>query len=103
MQVISVSQLSKLVEEQEVFILDVRNPDEFNFCAIGGLNIPLGELEHRLDEIPRDRDVYCLCHHGVRSAYAAQLLMQNNFEKVWNIEGGIDAWSISINPDINRY
>ena len=73
-------------------ILDVREPDEVAQARIeGAQHIPLGSLAARLDEVPRDRTVYVLCHVGGRSVQAVQYLEGNGFDAV-NITGGIVGW-----------
>jgi rhodanese-related sulfurtransferase len=73
-------------------ILDVREPAEFDRARIEGVqHIPLGSLVERLDEVPRDRTVYVLCHVGGRSAQATQYLESQGFDVV-NVDGGIVEW-----------
>ncbi|WP_350349339.1 rhodanese-like domain-containing protein [Agromyces sp. G08B096] len=73
-------------------LLDVREASELEQARIDGAqHIPLGELVARLDEVPRDRPVYVLCHVGGRSAQATQYLEQQGVD-AWNIDGGIVAW-----------
>jgi rhodanese-related sulfurtransferase len=103
MNVISVLELSKKMESETIFILDVRTAQEFEFSNIGGHHIPLDELEQRVPELDLDKDIYCLCHHGVRSLYAANILASCGAKFPVNIEGGIDAWSLSIDENIKRY
>ncbi|MDQ0576123.1 rhodanese-like domain-containing protein [Agromyces albus] len=76
----------------DAFILDVREPGERSQAHIDGtLHIPLGTLIERLDEIPRDRTVYVMCHVGGRSAQAVHYLESQGVDAV-NIEGGILEW-----------
>lgn len=84
-------------------LIDVRNQNERDFTNIGGLFIPLNELETRLVEIPKDRELVIYCHHGVRSMYACEFLSENGFTQVYNLVGGIDAWSLQVDPAIARY
>lgn len=93
---------NKIKENEQVFLLDVRTPEEFVFANIGGINIELSTLSERLGEIPKDKVIYCLCHHGVRSAHACHFLISHEFNAI-NILGGIDAWSHMVNPSIPRY
>ena len=77
-------------------ILDVREAEELAQHALSGaLHIPLGELNLRVDEVPKDRNVYVLCHVGQRSAMATQFLRSLGHDRVWNIRGGIVAWRIA--------
>jgi len=76
----------------DAHILDVREPHELEQARVeGAQHIPLGSLVERLDEVPRDRTVYVMCHVGGRSAQAAQYLEANGVDAV-NVAGGILAW-----------
>jgi adenylyltransferase/sulfurtransferase len=82
----------------------VRETFEDEIATIEGRTlIPLSELTSRLDEVPRDGEIIIHCHSGVRSAHAAQLLQKAGFDRVYNLAGGIDAWSREIDPDVPRY
>ena len=100
---ITVTDFQKVKDDPETFLLDVRNPDEFEYASIGGVLIPLHELDQRQDEIPKDRVIYCLCHHGVRSFHAAQILVQLGHGNIFNIEVGIDQWSNQIDNKVRKY
>jgi rhodanese-related sulfurtransferase len=77
---------------EDAVILDVREPRELEQARIEGtIDIPLGELVERLDEVPRDATVYVICHVGGRSAQATQYLEANGIDAV-NIDGGIVQW-----------
>ncbi len=103
MERITVIELKNKLETEKLFVLDVRTQEEVEFTNIGGTHIPLDELEFRFNELDKTEQIFCLCHHGVRSAYAAQFLSSQGFQKVFNIEGGIDAWSLQVDPQIKRY
>ncbi len=88
----------------ELFILDVREPHEWAIGRIDGAElIPLGELHRSLDQVPKDRDVVVYCKGGTRSAQAADLLAKSGYTRVYNVAGGILAWSAEIDPTIPRY
>jgi len=90
----------------DFLLLDVREPDEFKRARIEGSTlIPLGELEDRLAEIRewKDRAVVVHCHHGGRSAKACKVLDHAGFIRVSNLTGGIEAWSLTVDPEISRY
>lgn len=77
----------------DAVILDVREHSELQQIAIpDALHIPLGDLQRRAKDVPRDRDVYVLCHVGQRSAMATQFLRTLGHERVWNIQGGVIGW-----------
>ncbi len=97
---------SMQVRGDDFLLLDVREPDEFKRARIEGSTlIPLGELEDRLAEIRewKDRAVVVHCHHGGRSAKACKVLDHAGFIRVSNLTGGIEAWSLTVDPEISRY
>jgi rhodanese-related sulfurtransferase len=102
MKIITALEFSKLRNEKTL-LLDVRTVGEVQIANIGGTNIPLDELETRFVEIDKLQTVYCLCHHGMRSEYAAKFLEAQGFTETINIVGGIDAWSTDVDPNISRY
>jgi rhodanese-related sulfurtransferase len=84
--------------------VDVREPWEFEFCKIeGSVNVPLGSLTSRSAELPRDRQMVLICHHGGRSAQATAWLRHNGFAKATNLMGGVDAWARRIDPTMKVY
>lgn len=83
---------TKLANQDDIFILDVRNPDEYAQFNIGGYLCPLPELMQRLDELPRDKLIVVHCRSGHRSQTAALWLMQAGFTQVQNLIGGMLAW-----------
>jgi adenylyltransferase/sulfurtransferase len=101
----TVRQLKHKMDQGEALtLIDVREPDEFEIARIPGSRlIPLGEFERRLTELPRSGALVFHCHSGGRSAHAAQLAKDAGFENVYNLEGGIDAWSVEIDPAVLRY
>jgi molybdopterin/thiamine biosynthesis adenylyltransferase/rhodanese-related sulfurtransferase len=103
--VISVRELKAKMESGEPPVLiDVREPYEYEIARIDGSRlIPLGELQKHLDELPRTGTLVMQCHSGGRSEHAARMLQEAGFENVFNLEGGIDAWSVEVNPAVPRY
>ncbi len=90
----------------EFLLLDVREPDEVATARIeGSRELPLGELEARMDELAswRQRRVVVHCHTGARSARACEALRAAGFRDVVNLAGGIEAWSLTVDPDVPRY
>lgn len=88
----------------EPVLIDVREPWEFDYCRIeGSLPIPLGELAARIDEVPTDRPLVMVCHHGHRSFYAAALLQQAGFTQIHNLRGGVEEWAAMIDSTMKRY
>ncbi len=91
--------------EKEFLLLDVREPFELEIAHIGGVNIPLQELDKKLPDINsyKNKDIVVYCHHGARSETACKILMDHQFLKVKNLSGGIDKWSQDIDSQIRRY
>jgi rhodanese-related sulfurtransferase len=86
------------------FLLDVREPREFDYCHVeGSVLIPMAELPQRAAELPTDREIVAICHHGVRSFQAAEFLRQNFGLDVTNLEGGIAAWAQEVDPAMKQY
>jgi len=91
-------------EPERLVLLDVRDPFERELALIEpSLHIPMPEVPARLDEIPRGRTVVVYCHSGVRSAVVAGFLEQRGLRPVANLGGGIDAWSLQVDPKVRRY
>ncbi len=85
-------------------VVDVREPWEVERCHIDGARaIPLRELPAKAAELPPDRELVLVCHHGGRSAQAALWLARNGFTRVHNLEGGVDAWAVTVDPRMPRY
>ena len=89
-------------------LLDVREPWEVALASVRApgcrtLFIPMGHIPSRLAEIDRSQPVVCLCHHGMRSAQVVAFLMRHGGGDVYNLTGGIDAWSAEVDPTVPRY
>jgi rhodanese-related sulfurtransferase len=95
---------TRLDRGEKVFVLDVREPEELALAAFpDAAHIPMGDIPSRLTELDPDRETIVLCHHGVRSAQVAMYLARMGFERVINLAGGIDAWSLEADPAMPRY
>jgi adenylyltransferase/sulfurtransferase len=88
---------------EDVFLLDVREPYEFQIAQIGGKLIPQNDVPQRLTEIPRDREVVVHCRSGARSQRIAEFLKQSGYTQVVNLAGGILAWSDEVDPSVQKY
>lgn len=89
-------------------VLDVREPWEVQTASVAPrdfdlLAIPMNELPARLSELPADRPIACLCHHGIRSQRVALFLAHQGYTDVANIAGGIEAWSRERDPGVPGY
>ena len=84
-------------------ILDVRDPWEHELAAIPGARlIPMDQLQGRVDELDREREIVVHCHHGQRSAAVVQWLRRQGIPAV-NLAGGIDGWAVEVDPTLRRY
>ncbi len=94
----------RLDRGDELVLLDVREPVEWRICRLeGARHVPMREVPTRLDELDRERETVVYCKVGARSARVAEFLRQSGFRRVWNLAGGIDAWSVEIDPGVPRY
>ena len=101
---IQAEELKKRLDAGEnLFLLDVREENEFEISNIGGHLIPLPELLERVDELDASREIVALCKMGTRSAKAVQLLNKVGFPHVRSLTGGIHAWSDRVDPTIRKY
>ena len=100
----SASQLATHLETSCPLLLDVREPWEFDICHIDrSLNIPLGQVPHRLAQLQDAAEIVVICHHGIRSQYAIRYLQQQSFDRLINLDGGVDAWAREVDPDMPVY
>ena len=93
----------RLKRGEQIFILDVREPHEYEICNIGGYLIPLRDLPRRMQEIPNSGTIVVHCLMGSRSATAVDFLRQAGFRRIWNLKGGIRAWSDEVDPSVPKY
>ena len=87
-------------------LLDVREPEEHALASLPGARlVPLGDLLQRLDDLEdwRDREMVVYCHHGIRSQHAIARLQAAGFTRLANLRGGIDRWSLEVDPRVPRY
>jgi len=95
---------ARLDRGDKVFILDVRNPEEFQICRIPGSTfLPLPQLPQRFSELPKDTEMVVHCKSGMRSAKAIMFLKQQGFQKLSNLKGGIMAWADRIDRTMAKY
>ena len=89
---------------EEHILLDVRENEELAIASIdGALHIPMNTLPENLAELPKDHPVVIMCHVGGRSAQVQAWLFYNGYENTLNLEGGISAWSLEIDPTVPTY
>src|SRR6201987_1355928 len=101
---IQVEELKRRLDAKEdLFVLDVREPHEYQICNIGGYLMPLNDLPKRVNELDSSREIVVHCKMGGRSAKAVAFLQQAGFNKVHNLAGGITAWSDRVDPKVPKY
>lgn len=101
---ITVEELKQRIDaKDDLFILDVREPHEYQICNLNGYLIPLNDLPKRVSELDPGKNMVVHCRSGVRSAKAVQFLQQAGFTKARNLAGGILAWADRIDPKVPKY
>jgi rhodanese-related sulfurtransferase len=101
---IRVEELKQRLDAGEsLFLLDVREEFEYEISNIGGQLIPLPELSKRIHELDSNQKIVAFCKMGSRSAKAVQFLHNAGFNNVWNLAGGIHAWSDRIDRSVRKY
>jgi rhodanese-related sulfurtransferase len=105
MKSISVVELkSRMDAGEKPILLDVRETWEFETCHIdGSVNISMSNVQKMLDELNTDDETIVICHHGMRSFQVASYLEENGFGNISNLEGGVNAWAISVDTDMPQY
>src|SRR6516162_6391841 len=93
----------RLDQGDDLLILDVREPHEYQICNLKGHLIPLGELPRRVHELDSSREIVAHCRSGTRSARAVDFLRKAGFRKIYNLRGGILSWSTEVDPTVARY
>ena len=107
MKQISATELAAWLADQrreKPLLLDVREPWEWEAARIAGAqHIPMRDVPARVQELDSARDLVAICHHGGRSQQVAMFLEKNGFSKVHNLQGGVDAWSRTVDPAVPLY
>jgi len=89
-------------QQAGAFILDVREPSEWNDAHISGATlIPLGELPSRVNELPKDQEIVVVCRSGNRSAQGRDILLDNGFSQVTSMAGGLNQWKAAGYPTVS--
>ena len=90
--------------DSSTILLDVREPGEVAVAAVAGaLHMPMGDVPARLGELDKSSAIVVMCHSGGRSMAVAGFLKSTGYEEVYNLAGGIDAWSRDVDPHVPRY
>ena len=105
MKEITVQELKTKIDNNEEFqLIDVREENEREFTNIGGDHISMGSVMQNLDKINKEKDVVIYCRSGSRSGQVISFLeMNHGFDNIYNLKGGILAWADEIDSDIKKY
>jgi sulfur-carrier protein adenylyltransferase/sulfurtransferase len=102
-QISAIELKRRLDAGEDIFVLDVREPHEYQIANLGAKLIPLGDLPARIGELDSSREIVVHCKSGGRSQKASEFLAQNGFKNVQNLAGGINGWSTDVDPKIAKY
>ncbi len=104
-QTISPSELSERLKNNVDFrLVDVRELHEYEIARIEAAELfPLTQFNEWIGKLDPSEEIIVMCHHGIRSANVCLFLVGNGFEKVWNLDGGIDAWTKEVDSNVPRY
>ncbi|MGD0739401.1 MAG: rhodanese-like domain-containing protein [Terracidiphilus sp.] len=102
---VSAAEAAQILHENGARLVDVREPWEFATTHVeGSLHLPMGEVPTRAHkELDMNERLVIVCHHGVRSMNVTAWLRRQGFEKAQSLRGGIDAWSLEVDPNVTRY
>ncbi len=101
---ISVEELKSMMNvDQEFHLIDVRKPYEHDLANIGGILVPLDDLENKIADIPSKGKTIFYCRSGKRSAQAIEILQKRGFQNLYNLKGGILEWAEKIDPSLPKY
>ncbi len=105
MQVITpVNLKQKLESGDKPLLLDVREDWEYEICSIeGSVNISMAKVNEMLEQLTPEDETVVICHHGMRSFQVGSYLETSGFKNIINLEGGIDAWAKTVDPDMAQY
>jgi len=104
LEITAVEVKQRLDRGDRLLLVDVREPHEHALCRIeGAVLIPMGSIPANLQKLDTDDDVICFCHHGMRSLDVANWLRQQGVKSAKSMAGGIDRWSLEVDPKVPRY
>jgi adenylyltransferase/sulfurtransferase len=94
----------RLERNEPIVLVDVREPSEYHIARIEGAELlPLSRINEWAEMLHRDEEIVVMCHHGIRSAQVCAYLIEQGFTELSNLAGGIDAWSLEVDPTVPRY
>lgn len=96
--------IQEMEKRKDLLMLDVREPMEIQICHLdNALHVPMGQIPSKLEDLPKNKDLVVFCHMGMRSKQVMKYLRSNGFSRVFNLKGGIDRWSVEVDPKVKRY
>ncbi len=94
----------RISRSEQITLIDVREPEEFEIARIEGAHLlPLSRFHDWSHALNPDDEIVVMCHHGIRSAQTCSVLARVGFKKLYNLAGGIDAWSLEVDEKVPRY
>ena len=97
-------ELASALTTRPIALVDVREPHEWAIGRIEGARlVPLDTLPRSIGQLNAEDEIVVYCHHGVRSAMAAEWMREQGFSRVRNLTGGIDRWSVEVDASVRRY
>ena len=88
----------------DLLLVDVREPEEYELARVEGARLlPLSLFNEWAPSLDRERETVFICHHGIRNAQVCAFLAQQGFARIYNLAGGIDRWSVKVDPTVPRY
>ena len=104
MSSMSATEMAAYLQQASPLLLDVREPWEFDICHIeGSINLPMGQIPQRVDDLPESDEIVVICHHGVRSQQVIRYLQGQMSASLINLDGGVDAWAREVDRDMPIY
>ena len=104
MQHMDAAQLAEYLKTSQPQLIDVREPWEFEICALqDSINIPMAEIPRQLSIFTAAEESVVICHHGVRSLHVIQYLQQQGIDHLINLDGGVDAWAQQVDKTMPLY
>jgi rhodanese-related sulfurtransferase len=98
------AQLAAQLKNEKPFLLDVREPWEYEICHINGsINIPMGHIPQQWAQLQGATEIVVICHHGIRSQNVIRFLQQQSVDGLVNLDGGVDAWAREVDLDMPLY
>ena len=104
MSSMSATEMAAYLQQASPLLLDVSEPWEFDICHIeGSINLPMGQIPQRVDDLPESDEIVVICHHGVRSQQVIRYLQGQMTASLINLDGGVDAWAREVDRDMPLY